>query len=642
MTTLRNQQIELAKLVIHPNNVRSDQDYDEDGIKALACNIAAFGLFQNLVVQPLDARNYGVLGGGRRLKALQHLDASDQLDLPKIPCRVVSKDMPWQTAISLAENAMQERMNPIDEYDAFAAMVDQGQTSEKIAEAFGITVRQVTERLRYGRVHPAIRAAARNSDITLDALKAFAAHPCQETQKRVFDDLSTKGAVHDWSVRHRLKEADIVRGDPIAQFVADDYRARDGQVIPALFDDETVLCDRGLIEAIALEKLQAQAGEIAAAHGFAWAEGRMALDYGELSTFGRIYPERGKYDDEDAARLEAIRSELETLDGKIGEAKDDDAPAALETACRKLEEEAEQIERACERYDPERAASAGVIVAFSAHGPEVHAGLIRPGDQVSTAADSKTEEDVPKKKEFALSRTLVEDLGVERADAVAASLLEQPDLAQDALLFAIAGQALAQDLAMPDIELRCRQADRCHSRPEARDAVTLKVIEDAHRDLDLSWLDQGLSEGERFLAFQSLEPTMKGRIAAWCLGALISSSMVDGSDCHARDSFIQILAAIALPDIRTRWVPAEANYWSRVTKGHMLDLLREFGMSNAIDDMRSAKKTTLATYMSRLFAAPFTTLTPDQDAAVRVWAPDSMHTVEPASEETDGEDAIAA
>ncbi|MEM8948783.1 MAG: ParB/Srx family N-terminal domain-containing protein, partial [Pseudomonadota bacterium] len=152
MTSLKNQQIELSKLVIHPNNVRVDQDADA-GIEALARNIEAFGLFQNLVVQPLDDGRFGVLGGGRRLKALQTLDADARLDLAKVPCRVVPKTMPWQTAISLAENAMQARMNPIDEFEAFAAMVDQGQTVEQIALAFGITVRQVTERLRYGRVH---------------------------------------------------------------------------------------------------------------------------------------------------------------------------------------------------------------------------------------------------------------------------------------------------------------------------------------------------------------------------------------------------------------------------------------------------------------------------------------------------------
>lgn len=46
MAALRNQQIELARLEIHPNNVRGDQDYDDDGIRALAANIEEFGLFQ--------------------------------------------------------------------------------------------------------------------------------------------------------------------------------------------------------------------------------------------------------------------------------------------------------------------------------------------------------------------------------------------------------------------------------------------------------------------------------------------------------------------------------------------------------------------------------------------------------------------
>lgn len=642
MAALRNQQIEIAKLDIHPNNVRGDQDYDEAGIKALAQNIDEFGLFHNLVVQPLDSGSFGVLGGGRRLKALQHLEGIGNLDLPKIPCRVVPKDMPWQTAISLAENTMQERMNPIDEFNAFASMVDQGQTPEGIAGAFGITLRQVTERLRYGRVHPDIRVAARGGEITLDALKAFAVHPCQETQKRVFDDLSTKGNVYEWSVRQRLKETDVVLGDPLARFVADDYEAKGGDVIPALFKEETVFSDRGLVEEIALDKLRTQAAEIAAVHGFAWAEGRMAVDYGDLSTFGRIYPERGEPNDEDAARLDTIQGELEALDAKIGEVNDDDELAALEEAYGRLEDEVEQIGRACERYDPEAAAKAGVIVTFSSRGPEVHAGLIRPEDQERTAPTSKEESEEPRKKGFVPSRTLVQDLGVERADAVAAALLEQTDLAEDALLFAIAGKVLSHDLSMPDIELQCRPADRGHSRPEARDSGTLNAIEEAHQALDQTWLDHGLSEGERFVAFCTLDPEMKGKIAAWCLGALISPSLIDESLLRSSDSFVQTLAAIALPDIRTRWLPTSPNYWSRVTKGHMLDLLHQFGMDDSVQEMQSAKKTTLADYVERLFASPFVTLTPEQDAAVRAWAPDGMHTAALAPEESVVGDTIAA
>ena len=81
---------------------------------------------------------------------------------------------------------------------------------------------------------------------------------------------------------------------------------------------------------------------------------------------------------------------------------------------------------------------------------------------------------MPPKKAFALSRTLVADLGVERADAVAAALLDQTDLATDALLFAIAGTVLGDRMSFTNIALQCRPPERGHSRPEARDAATLR------------------------------------------------------------------------------------------------------------------------------------------------------------------------
>ncbi len=531
-------------------------------------------------------------------------------------------------------------MHPVDEFDAFAAMVDQSQTVEQIALAFGITVRQVTERLRYGRVHADIRAAARGGAITLDALKVFATHPCQETQKRVFDDLAASGAVREWSVRQRLKEADIMQGDPLARFVGDDYRAKGGDVIPALFEEETVFCDRDLVEAIALEKLQTQAAEIAAAHGFAWAEGRLTVDYGDLSSYGRIYPERGEPGEVDAARLAAIQDELERLDARIADVDDEAERTRLAEACEALEEEAERIERSCDRYDPASAACAGVIVTFSSHGPEVHAGLIRPEDKSDAAPASGDDESEAPKKAFALSRTLVADLGVERADAVAAALLDQTDLATDALLFAVAGTVLADRMSLANIALQCQPAERGHSRPEARDAATLQAIESHHRNLDHAWLNDSLSDGERFAAFRTLDPAMKGSIIAWCLGAIISPGLVESDDAGARDGFVQTLAALALSDIRDRWLPTEANYWSRVTKAHMLDLLTQLGMGDAARQMKTAKKTTLAGYMTRLFAAPSSRLTPEQLAAIKGWAPDGMQTTVP-DEAADGE-ALAA
>lgn len=128
---------------------------------------------------------------------------------------------------------------------------------------------------------------------------------------------------------------------------------------------------------------------------------------------------------------------------------------------------------------------------------------------------------------------------------------------------------------------------------------------------------------------------MKGSIIAWCLGAMISPGLVESDDPGTRDGFVQTLAALALPDIRDRWLPTEENTWSRVTKAHMLDLLGQLGMADAARQMKTAKKTTLAGYMTRLFAAPPSRLTPEQLTAINGWAPDGMHTVTPDEEAAD-------
>lgn len=71
-----------------------------------------------------------------------------------------------------------------------------GQTVERIAATFGATVAAVKGRLRYGLIHPEIRAAARYKAITLDTMKAFADHPSQEVQKDVYDALLQAALIH--------------------------------------------------------------------------------------------------------------------------------------------------------------------------------------------------------------------------------------------------------------------------------------------------------------------------------------------------------------------------------------------------------------------------------------------------------------
>ena len=69
--TLTQTEIPLAKLVVHPENVRaktSDTEPESD-ITGLAQSIKAIGLINPLTVQKLDGGKWGVLAGKRRLAA---------------------------------------------------------------------------------------------------------------------------------------------------------------------------------------------------------------------------------------------------------------------------------------------------------------------------------------------------------------------------------------------------------------------------------------------------------------------------------------------------------------------------------------------------------------------------------------------
>ena len=174
--------VALGDLTAHPANVRSNspETYDPENIAHLKASIAVLGLLQPLLVQKIDGK-YAVLAGGRRHAALKELVADKAAKgftaKTKVDCRLVPEECDVTTALSLAENITQAPMNAIDEFEAFARMMEvDGQTPETIAKTFGTTVAAVKGRLRYGLIHPDIRAAARAKVITLDTMKAFAEH----------------------------------------------------------------------------------------------------------------------------------------------------------------------------------------------------------------------------------------------------------------------------------------------------------------------------------------------------------------------------------------------------------------------------------------------------------------------------------
>jgi len=668
----------LDTLVSHPKNVRAKTDYAEGSITALAASIKALGLLQSLVVQQLEDGTYGVLAGRRRMMALQQLaEAGDLDDGFKAPCKLIAKDTDHVTALSLAENTMQEPMAPLEEYEAFAAMIAEGETVDSIAATFGTTTRTVKERLRFGLVHGDIREAVRTGTITLDTMKAYASHPCLETQKRVFDSM-VEGQPYDhqaWRVRNVLAEQDIRADDPLAVMVMDRYRERGGEIVEGLFEEDTVLKDRTLAEAIRDDLLLEEGERLRAAHGFKWVETRARLDYAELSAYGRIYPQAKELTEEDETRLSTIAERLDEIAGLL---EDDTVAEAdygtLSEEYELLEEEADALQNG---FLPDHTARAGLVIAPDGHGGfRVEAGLVRTEDYAAwqaeiaeaaeasdvdddteindestvasdttppriappsgsprTGGDASAKEADPLSLD-ALSGALRSDLAIERAGLIEAALAEEPDLARDVLTFRLATSTFARG-AVGGIGITVQVPWQKHSRPEAQDAGIAAQIEAAREGLDLSFLDAALTDGEKFRAFRAMDEEMKARILAVCVAGLVEPTLA--SQNPDREPFMDAVAAEAVPDIRAVWRPTAANYWSRVSRGHMLALLNSFGLVAEAEEQRNVKKATLAAYMETLFAQPFATLTEEQREAVESWTPPGMDSL--ADDREDEDDA---
>ena len=374
--------VALKDLTLHELNARagSPETYEAGDIANLAASIATLGLLNPLIVQKAD-KMWGVIAGGRRLAALRHLAgdkaAKGWTQRSRIACRAIGDDVAAATAITVAENVTQKAMDPLDEFEAFAQMMEVGgHTPESIAHTFGVERRRVVERLRYGRVHPAIRAAARNKSITLDAMKAFAEHPDRSVE---FDTYEALRGPHmqAWTIRDRLKNRGVKLGDAVAQLVIDDYRAAGGGIVADLIEEDSILCDETLVEELLLKRLAAHAAVEAEYHGFAWSEARRECDYDVLRDYGRVYPVSVDPQGEDAKRCEAVALRLAQLD----EDRDGEDGPDIDA----LEEEYDALNGEYERlttgWASDDLARAGVMAFWDGSGIRTIVGLVRPEDR---------------------------------------------------------------------------------------------------------------------------------------------------------------------------------------------------------------------------------------------------------------------
>ena len=202
-------------------------------------SIKKCGILQPLLVRP-NGKGFEVVAGRRRYFAAKNLQKEGS-EIEPIPCAIMAKgDDTAAMEASLLENIARLPMDPMQQYEAFAKLIKQGETIGSIAETFAITELAVKRTLALASLLPAIKTLYQNDQIDAETLRILT--------------LASKAQQKEWlalvkderayaPTGHQLKRW-LLGGENIktsqALFDLADYK---GAIITDLFGDDDYFAD---------------------------------------------------------------------------------------------------------------------------------------------------------------------------------------------------------------------------------------------------------------------------------------------------------------------------------------------------------------------------------------------------------------
>jgi ParB family transcriptional regulator, chromosome partitioning protein len=645
------QSIPLKKLAPSPRNVRKVTDAAADA--QLKADIAARGLLQNLVVRKAARGKFEVEAGGRRLAALQALAEDGALPAThEVTCLIIEGHESEVREVSLAENFQRLAMNPADEAQAFAAIIEAGATTEDVARRFGLTVRFVEGRLRLASLAPCVFEALAKGVITLDMAKAYGAVSDAERQAHVFAELQDAWyQVTPDTIRRMVLDATVRGSDPRAILIGREaYLKAGGRIERELFDDDASesWIDIALLEDLAHKKMEEAASVKAAELGLAWVRPTLGSYVGHdlIEGLNRLPAEPAPLNDGEADELSSLEAEY---DREAAILEDEDSS---EEEVAKAEEELARIDRAMRALNDRPPilaeglkAEAGAFLVLSRSGeptlvPQYYTEIevAQPDDGIVESVDEPGE---LSSKPASYSQRLLDELAMQRRDVLAIHLANDPGLALDLMIFTLADADGHDWRAKRAVTISGPAANGPVSGFEAKDAPASAALAEFTGSLDESWR-AGASEVERFAAFRALADDARslwlGFVVARTLIASLNTEGERGLPLH------DVLGSMLEIEMAHWWRPTAANFFDRVPKARILEAFDAVGGPELVSRYAGSKKADLASAAERIFKGEFIGERDIKEQAV-AWVPAlmrfSMAKEEAASEDESSQSADA-
>ena len=641
------QSIPLKKLVPSPRNVRKVSDATADA--QLKADIAARGLLQNLVVRKAARGKFEVEAGGRRLAALQALAEEGAIDkAQEVTCLVIEGDESEVREASLAENFQRLAMNPADEAQAFAAIIEAGATTEDVARRFGLTVRFVEGRSRLASLAQCVFEALAEGAITLDMAKAYGAVSDTERQAHVFAELQEAWyQVTPDTIRRMVLDATVRGSDPRAILVGRDaYVEAGGRIERELFDDDASesWIDIALLEDLAHQKMEEAATAKAGELGLAWVRPTLGSYVGHdlIEGLNRLPAEPQPLNEAEAEELSELEAEY---DREAAVLEDEDSS---EEEVARAEEELARIDRAMRALNDrppvlaeELKSEAGAFLVLSRSGepafvPQYYADseMAQPEDGIIEPVDDRGE---TSSKPASYSQRLLDELAMQRRDVLAIHLANDPGLALDLMAFTLADADGHDWRARKATTIIGPVANGPVSGFEPKDAPASAALAEFTGSLDESWR-AGASEVDRFAAFRALSDETR---SLW-LGFVVARTLIASLNTGGERGLPLHDALGTLLEIKMAhwWRPTAANFFDRVPKARILEAFDAVGGPELVSRYAGSKKADLASAAERIFSGEFIGEKDVKEQAL-AWLPAVMRFGTPEADKVNPDEASA-
>jgi ParB family chromosome partitioning protein len=209
---------------IRPCPFQPRKDFSPETLRELADSIREQGIVQPLIVRERDGR-LELIAGERRWRAAQ------LLGLAEIPVILREADDRAVLELSLIENLQRENLNPIEEAQGYAQLIEQFQLKqEEAATKVGKSRAVVANALRLLKLPPAIQTSIREGRLSVGHAKVILGLASEKHQRLAAEHILKEGLnvrqTEGLVARLQAREAGAVaRPGPIAPLTRDAHVA---------------------------------------------------------------------------------------------------------------------------------------------------------------------------------------------------------------------------------------------------------------------------------------------------------------------------------------------------------------------------------------------------------------------------------